>query len=328
MPEVPLRATNACRAQKQMMGSFRLDPFAMHNGVKLGPGGQSGGMTNGEGSTGGLPEPGPLEEEPQTFEWLVELDGNGYGHSENEGVGVGHSGSGYGDERLSSEVMGMRMSMGGMGVGMSPAMGMGMAGMSAGVDGGAGVGAWGMPTMSEGEHVQGPRTAVMWRMDEDEDHFSTVESEVDSSMHHHQQQQQQQQHGGSAYAESYDHNSHSSRWSGAAGMHHSAHTSTAVTANAHGASASASGGEYTFMTPAQGVDWRMRFNHTQPHHYPHSSHHQQQQQQQHHSSTNANSGAAGSHAVQQQRTWFPAFLSSEDRIAHYPLPPLSHSSLV
>ena len=83
MPEVPLRATNACRAQKRMMGSFRLDPFAMHNGVKLGPGGAgaSGSVVGAEGAAGGMPEPGPLEEEPQVFEWVVKLDGNGYGLS-------------------------------------------------------------------------------------------------------------------------------------------------------------------------------------------------------------------------------------------------------
>ena len=63
MPEVPLRATQACKAMRKLMGAFRLDPFAMHNGVK-------------SAASQSVPvgiEVGPLREPPVTFEWQLDL---------------------------------------------------------------------------------------------------------------------------------------------------------------------------------------------------------------------------------------------------------------
>ncbi|KZT02978.1 uncharacterized protein LAESUDRAFT_387276 [Laetiporus sulphureus 93-53] len=64
MPEVPLRATHAPKAMRKMMGSFRLDPFAMHNGIR-------------SAAVAAAPvgiEVGPLREEPVMFEFQVHLD--------------------------------------------------------------------------------------------------------------------------------------------------------------------------------------------------------------------------------------------------------------
>ena len=59
--EVPLRATQASKEMRKMMGVFRLNPFAMHNG---------------EGR-GVVPAPwcggGPLEEEPLIFEFQLDV---------------------------------------------------------------------------------------------------------------------------------------------------------------------------------------------------------------------------------------------------------------
>ena len=63
MPEVPLRATQACKAMRKLMGAFRLDPFAMHNGVK-------------SAASQSVPvgiEVGPLRHPPVMFEWQLEL---------------------------------------------------------------------------------------------------------------------------------------------------------------------------------------------------------------------------------------------------------------
>ncbi|KAF9817007.1 hypothetical protein IEO21_03681 [Rhodonia placenta] len=64
MPEVPLRATHACKAMRALMSSFRLDPFAMHNGIR------SAAVT---AAPTGI-EVGPLREEPLLFEWQAHLD--------------------------------------------------------------------------------------------------------------------------------------------------------------------------------------------------------------------------------------------------------------
>ncbi|OBZ67418.1 hypothetical protein A0H81_12540 [Grifola frondosa] len=64
MPEVPLRATQAPPAMRKMMTSFRLDPFAMHNGIR------SAAVAAGPGGV----EIGPLREEPVIIEWQVHLD--------------------------------------------------------------------------------------------------------------------------------------------------------------------------------------------------------------------------------------------------------------
>ncbi|KAH9833157.1 uncharacterized protein C8Q71DRAFT_849923 [Rhodofomes roseus] len=64
MPEVPLRATQASKEMRRLMGAFRLDPFAMHNGVK-------------SAASQSVPvgiEVGPLREPPVMFEWQAELD--------------------------------------------------------------------------------------------------------------------------------------------------------------------------------------------------------------------------------------------------------------
>ncbi|OSX60791.1 hypothetical protein POSPLADRAFT_1047159 [Postia placenta MAD-698-R-SB12] len=64
MPEVPLRATHACKAMRALMSSFRLDPFAMHNGIR------SAAVT---AAPTGI-EVGPLRHEPLLFEWQAHLD--------------------------------------------------------------------------------------------------------------------------------------------------------------------------------------------------------------------------------------------------------------
>ncbi|EPS99530.1 hypothetical protein FOMPIDRAFT_92444 [Fomitopsis schrenkii] len=63
MPQVPLRATHAPKEMRKLMGSFRLDPFAMHNGVK-------------SAASQSVPlgiEVGPLRHPPVMFEWQIEL---------------------------------------------------------------------------------------------------------------------------------------------------------------------------------------------------------------------------------------------------------------
>ncbi|KAF7763950.1 hypothetical protein Agabi119p4_8487 [Agaricus bisporus var. burnettii] len=69
--EVPLRATQAPKKMKGMMGVFRINPFAMHNG------------SEGKGSAPTVGwEPGPLEEEPVLFEFQLDLIG--YGDSDED----------------------------------------------------------------------------------------------------------------------------------------------------------------------------------------------------------------------------------------------------
>ncbi|KAI0915906.1 hypothetical protein AcV5_003385 [Taiwanofungus camphoratus] len=64
MAEVPLRATGASREMRKMMGAFRLDPFAMHNGIR------SAAVA---APPAGI-EIGPLREEPVMLEFQVHLD--------------------------------------------------------------------------------------------------------------------------------------------------------------------------------------------------------------------------------------------------------------
>lgn len=62
MTEVPLRATQASKEMRRMMGVFRLDPFTMHNAVRD----PSANITwNGE-------QIGPLKEEPTLHEFQLE----------------------------------------------------------------------------------------------------------------------------------------------------------------------------------------------------------------------------------------------------------------
>ena len=61
--EVPLRATQASKAMRRMMGVFRLNPFSMHDSSI-----QSTTTWTGE-------EAGPLEEEPQMFEFQLHVPG-------------------------------------------------------------------------------------------------------------------------------------------------------------------------------------------------------------------------------------------------------------
>ncbi|KAG1826686.1 hypothetical protein EV424DRAFT_1643254 [Suillus variegatus] len=67
--EVPLRATQASKAMRKMMGVFRLNPFSMHEG-----GGQAMSTWMGE-------DAGPLDEEPQVFEFQLDV---GYRDSDEE----------------------------------------------------------------------------------------------------------------------------------------------------------------------------------------------------------------------------------------------------
>ena len=68
--EVPLRATQASKAMRKMMGVFRLNPFSMHDS-----GAQPTTTWTGE-------EPGPLEQEPQMFEFQLDLPGYEPAHSD------------------------------------------------------------------------------------------------------------------------------------------------------------------------------------------------------------------------------------------------------
>ncbi|CDO77063.1 hypothetical protein BN946_scf184473.g7 [Trametes cinnabarina] len=63
MPEVPLRATHAPPAQRKRMYSFRLESFAMHDGIRS--------AATAPGS-GGI-RAGPLSEPPIEFEWQAHL---------------------------------------------------------------------------------------------------------------------------------------------------------------------------------------------------------------------------------------------------------------
>jgi len=63
--EVPLRATQASKEMRKMMGVFRLNPFTMHNS-----GGRGAHMPSWNGE-----EAGPLQEEPQLYEFQLILEG-------------------------------------------------------------------------------------------------------------------------------------------------------------------------------------------------------------------------------------------------------------
>lgn len=81
--EVPLRATQAPKKMKGMMGVFRINPFAMHSG------------SEGKGAAPTVCwEPGPLEEEPVMFEFQLDIVGfgdgeDGEGLELEDGGGVG-----------------------------------------------------------------------------------------------------------------------------------------------------------------------------------------------------------------------------------------------
>ncbi|EGO03730.1 hypothetical protein SERLA73DRAFT_158249 [Serpula lacrymans var. lacrymans S7.3] len=62
--EVPLRATQASKEMRRMMGVFRLNPFSMHEG-----GGGASAPWTGE-------EAGPLLDEPLVFEFQLDVGGN------------------------------------------------------------------------------------------------------------------------------------------------------------------------------------------------------------------------------------------------------------
>ncbi|KAI0716392.1 hypothetical protein C8Q76DRAFT_692119 [Earliella scabrosa] len=64
MSEVPLRATHAPPRMRKMMCSFRLENFAMHDGIR---------SAATQPGAGGI-EVGPLREKPVELEWQVELD--------------------------------------------------------------------------------------------------------------------------------------------------------------------------------------------------------------------------------------------------------------
>ncbi|KAG6335120.1 hypothetical protein ID866_3960 [Astraeus odoratus] len=73
--EVPLRATQASKAMRKMMGVFRLNPFSMHDSSV-----QSTTTWTGE-------EAGPLEEEPQMFEFQLHIPGCEDSNSDSDRVG-------------------------------------------------------------------------------------------------------------------------------------------------------------------------------------------------------------------------------------------------
>ncbi|KAI0720812.1 hypothetical protein C8T65DRAFT_274403 [Cerioporus squamosus] len=64
MPEVPLRATHAPPKMRKMMYSFRLENFAIHDGIR---------SAATQPGPGGI-QVGPLREKPVMLEWQVELN--------------------------------------------------------------------------------------------------------------------------------------------------------------------------------------------------------------------------------------------------------------
>lgn len=71
--EVPLRATQASKEMRRMMGVFRLNPFAMHT---LSRGVDTDDSPDGSptGTTTWCGEAGPLEQEPVMFEFQLDID--------------------------------------------------------------------------------------------------------------------------------------------------------------------------------------------------------------------------------------------------------------
>lgn len=84
--EVPLRATQASKEMKQMMGVFRLNPFAMHSlSVKLED--NEDGLAWDEDSQPPWCGGRPLDEEPLTFEFQLDLNGSdGEGDEDEQGA--------------------------------------------------------------------------------------------------------------------------------------------------------------------------------------------------------------------------------------------------
>lgn len=76
--EVPLRATQASKEMRGMMGVFRLNPFALHS-LSVGGGegfdGQSGLGCDGKVQASWCGEAGPLEEEPVILEFQLDIEG-------------------------------------------------------------------------------------------------------------------------------------------------------------------------------------------------------------------------------------------------------------
>ncbi|KAI0676582.1 hypothetical protein C8Q78DRAFT_32139 [Trametes maxima] len=63
MPEVPLRATHAPPKMRKMMCTFRLENFAIHDGIR---------SAATQPGPGGI-EVGPLRDPPEEFEWQIQL---------------------------------------------------------------------------------------------------------------------------------------------------------------------------------------------------------------------------------------------------------------
>jgi len=83
--EVPLRATQASKEMKQMMGVFRLNPFAMHSlSVKLED--REDGFTWDEDSQPPWCGGRPLDEEPLMFEFQLDLNGSDGEGGDEEGA--------------------------------------------------------------------------------------------------------------------------------------------------------------------------------------------------------------------------------------------------
>lgn len=74
--EVPLRATGASRRMRKMMNAFRVNPFSMHSlSVRSGNGSLDGEDDDQSQATWYGGEPRPLDEEPQMFEFQLDLEG-------------------------------------------------------------------------------------------------------------------------------------------------------------------------------------------------------------------------------------------------------------
>jgi len=72
--EVPLRATQASKEMRCMMGVFRLNPFSMHN-LSRGGDGEDSALGSPTGSAAWCGEAGPLEEEPVMLEFQLDIIG-------------------------------------------------------------------------------------------------------------------------------------------------------------------------------------------------------------------------------------------------------------
>ncbi|RDX40767.1 hypothetical protein K466DRAFT_337755 [Polyporus arcularius HHB13444] len=95
MPEVPLRATHAPPKMRKMMYSFRLENFAIHDGIR---------SAATQPGPGGI-EVGPLKQKPVMLEWQVELNEPLVPQDDVYQYGAAPSSAGKASSRTSSDLL-------------------------------------------------------------------------------------------------------------------------------------------------------------------------------------------------------------------------------